>query len=123
MQSLCSAVLIVNGVYDVLCALCMLFLPDGCPLSTLHLNVFAEEEHRNHPIVRRLMAFWLMTYGMVRFIGGVEDSCLFAAAFTYCIEALYFAHEGLCQTTIWWKSVAISFFSLAMGGALGLACD
>jgi len=29
----------------------------------------------------------------------------------------------VCRGTIWWKSVAVSFFSLAMGGALGLACD
>ena len=114
-MELCSVVLIINGVYDVLCALCILLLPETCPLSKLHLDVFAEEQHRNHPIVRRLMAFWVMTYGLVRLVAGVEGTYVLAASVTYFMEALYFAHEGWHRTTVWWKSAVVSGFFLAMG--------
>ena len=58
-------VLIVNGIYDLVCASSILFT--SIPIiSSLHPGIFAQDELRTHPVIRRLLAYWILTFGSVR---------------------------------------------------------
>ena len=93
-----SAILLLNGVYDMCCCLGILFLsnvPGFAQLSRLHNTMFVDDENVENPIIRRLLAYWLMTYGMVRTVAGARQELALdvAAALTYFIEAFCFEFE------------------------------
>ena len=102
-----------NGVYDILCSISILH--DWCPFSRLHPNMFISDEHVKNPVIRRIMAFWILTYGTIRLITslyspfmqpGIYDSIKnyipvdSICAFTYLIEALYFVYEQFVGDTM-----------------------
>jgi hypothetical protein len=62
--------LLVNGVYDVVCAFSILWLP-ASRLGRLHLHVFKETET---PAANRIFAYWVLTYGFDRIIAGAYTS-------------------------------------------------
>ena len=48
-----NAILILNGIYDVLCAAGILWfsdVPGFSVLAKLHIEMFAKEEHRAYPV-------------------------------------------------------------------------
>ena len=92
-----------NGMYDLLCFVGIMWFHDALPgFSTFHLGVFRYEEDRRHPLVRRLLAYWILTYGSIRILAGVMDHESYAmdsaAALTYFIEIFGFEYE-LCAAT------------------------
>ena len=113
--------LILNGVYDILCSVGILWFSDVpffSELSKLHTNMFAEEIHRDNPVIKRLLAYWLMTYGLVRLSAGLFGSShlYFVAAMTYFIEAFCFEYENrVGKTMISYKVTFVSVFSVALG--------
>ena len=62
--------LLVNGVYDVVCAFSILWLP-ASRLGRLHLHVFKETET---PAANRIFAYWVLTYGLDLIIAGAYTS-------------------------------------------------
>lgn len=114
-------ILVVNGIYDIACTCSILWL-DRFPffnvLSSLHPGLFEKDEHKDHPVIRRLLAYWLLTYGAVRTTTGFHrDPALDAlAGLTYFIEAFCFAYElWVGGTMIHSKVTFVSVSSLAIG--------
>jgi hypothetical protein len=106
-----DTILIVNGLYDITCACSILWL--GCLpgfkiLSNLHANMFESAEHARHPVIRRLLAYWLLTYGVARTAAGIHrDEVLDAVgALTYFIEAFCFEYESMVGETLIASKVA-----------------
>lgn len=115
---------LVNGLYDLVCFLSIMWFHWLPVFSTLHLSVLRDDEDRHHPLVRRLLAYWILTYGVIRVIAGAgvphgnyTMDC--AAALTYFIEVCCFEYE-LCaeKTVIRSKVTAITLMSLPIGTAL-----
>ena len=80
--------------------------------------MFASEDHINHPVIRRLLSYWLLTYGTVRTAAGLHrDNVLdILGALTYLIEAFCFEYElRIGGTMIQSKVTFVSVFSLALG--------
>ena len=118
-----------NGVYDLLCFLCIIMMKFHRSwmvlnfFGTLHINVFRDEDDRRHPLVRRMLAYWVLTYGMVRVLAGVADDSLMncVAALTYLIEAFAFGYEFLAErSVIGYKVAAISLMSLLIAALLNI---
>lgn len=81
-----SAVLVLNGLYDIVCAASMLWSSNA--LSMLHPGMF---EHISL-LGKRLLAYWVFTYGVTRVYAGLLDRPLLGAA-TFVIEAMCFEYE------------------------------
>lgn len=84
-------ILILNGIYDLFCSFSILFLSN--PLSFIHINMFHHSIHS--PIINRLLAYWILTYGSIRLISGFYPSNItyFISANTYFIEAFCYEYE------------------------------
>ncbi len=117
-----NAVLSINGIYDILCCFSILFLSEIPPfsyLSKLHPTMFAKEEDMQHLVVRRLLAYWLLTYGIIRTAAGFskkrEDVLDMCAAMTYFVEGFAFAYEAMIGNMVLWKVQFVTVSSIALG--------
>jgi len=118
MHNFLRALLVVNGIYDVACACSILFFPVPL-LSSLHSDMFADDEHRTHPVVRRLLAYWILTYGSVRLAVGMQsEGSILVASLTYFAEAFCFAHEHFAGGTLVLSSAAFVSLSSASAAVL-----
>ena len=118
--TLIEYILISNGVYDVLCALSILWFYNIYPfseLAKLHMNMFDSKADRNNPQVRRLMAYWVFTYGLVRTLSGLHnDKTLnFMAVLTYYIEGSVFLNEILVNKMVKDKTYFVVISSFFLG--------
>ncbi len=117
------AVVLLNGVYDLLCFAAIMWLHWLPGFGSFHLNVFKDDDDRRHPLVRRLLAYWILTYGVVRVLAGAVDHESYAmdsaAALTYFIEVFMFEYE-LCAegTMVRSKVTFITLMSLPIATAL-----
>lgn len=78
MPGLAMRIIAANGVYDLACALAILLPPRYEPLrflgrynplprlGALHHNCFLQQCPSCTPLVKRLLAYWIATYGLVR---------------------------------------------------------
>jgi len=109
-----------NGAYDILCALLALFFPDVF-LGTLHVNMFVSEKDNRHVVLRRVMAYWILSYGTIRLTWGIVDTTPRGlVALSYFLEAVCMWMEDVVYlTTHEWK-VAIVAWSCVVMGALVL---
>ena len=62
----------INGIYDLLCAIAILFFPNTI-IGNIHPSIFNKEIkcHSCHQLTtcqlkNRLLAYWLITYGSIR---------------------------------------------------------
>lgn len=114
--------LIINGIYDILCAFSILYF-SNIPIlnffSSLHLNMFQNYKYKDELAINRILAYWILTYGIVRFIAGINNNnqtLQFIAALTYIIEALCFKHECIVNKTMnCYKINFVSILSLTIG--------
>jgi len=92
-----SRALLLNGTYDVACALCMLWLPASL-LGRLHLSVFSRHTQDAH----RLLAYWVLTYGIDRIIAGLWRSpqTEAIAALSYLVEAAAYYNEASVHASV-----------------------
>lgn len=126
----------LNGLYDIACAASLILsgrageLPPpravlGC-LSRLHPHLLAGQH--DDPLARRLLAYWLFTYGWVRVssVTGMRVALLLAAC-TYFTEAMAFSHEqllfrdrgaGLNPACLWAVGTSCVLGLLALGACL-----
>lgn len=111
MSELISPLLILNGTYDMLCASSILWMPES-GLSHLHPNMFLSPS----PIVKRMLAYWIFTYGWVRLAAGWDPSFQKMAAATYFLEAFVFEYECRVGKTMHPDKVRmVSLFSFLLG--------
>ena len=87
-----DALLLVNGVYDVVCAISILWLPASRP-GRLHLHVFNETMP---PAANRIFAYWILTYGLDRIIAGAYTSPATdaIAVLSYLMESATYYNES-----------------------------
>jgi len=113
-------IFITNGIYDLMCALSILWLypyPIFNFLSQLHPTVFTQK-YINNPVIRRLLAYWIFTYGMTRTIAGLynDPNLKIVGSLTYFIEAFCFKYEDkFYNTMIHNKATFVSMSSLFLG--------
>ena len=116
-------IVLINGVYDIVCAICIL-LCIGCQatvpvFSKLHPTMFLERS--DDPVVNRLLSYWILTYGIVRLYAGLVDDyhIQILAAMTYFIEAGCFSYENLVgMTLVDYKANFVSITSVILGSFL-----
>jgi len=111
------ALVLANGAYDVACAACILWLPRS-RLGRLHLAVFKE---RATPAAARVLAYWVMTYGLSRVVAGAcaTRTTDAAAALSYLAEgAAYFAEAHVFASADAGKAGFVWVSSLLMCAAL-----
>lgn len=119
--SLMQMLLILNGVYDIFCACCILWfksVPWLSYLSDLHPSMFEKVEHGQHPVIRRLISYWLITYGTARIATGLHKSPVLGilGASTYFIEALCYLYElRVGETMIPYKVMFVSTLCIVLG--------
>ena len=101
--NLAAAILVVNGVYDLACAVSILCYPETYgpvyTLSRLHLDMYLDTELQKVPAFRQLMAYWIFTYGCVRIACGVSDG-YGIGALTYFLEASCLLYEHLVANSL-----------------------
>jgi hypothetical protein len=91
-------ILIINGIYDIISALLLLF---NHSLS-IHLNMFINKNNKNNKIIQRFFAYWIFTYGIIRLITGIYNIKILylIGSLTYFIEALCFKYENIIGNTM-----------------------
>lgn len=122
-NSCLDLLLVVNGTYDMMCSFSILFLDEHNTLhflSRLHAMMFLKEEDNRNAVLRRLLAYWLATYGMVRISSGVfhERALRACATSTYFIEALAYLHEAIVGKMVPYKVAFVSLSSFSIGVSL-----
>ena len=69
MNIILNILAVVNGVYDILCALSILDIIYIPIINELHISMIKDVE-RNNPLMKRFMAYWIFSYGIMRIYGG-----------------------------------------------------
>ena len=112
-----------NGIYDLLCAMAMLYWPESL-LGSIHINVFQEDTVRLNPIVKRLLAHWVFTYGVARLmVIFIQQSWLyFFVAVTYTVEGLYFKFDGFGMGAVHEDRALFVFVACWVLTALSMLC-
>lgn len=87
-----NAVLLLNGTYDIVCAVCILWLP-ASRLGRLHLGVF---NSTSPAVSNRIFAYWVLTYGLDRLVAGACASrgTDAVAVLSYLIESATYYNEA-----------------------------
>ena len=114
-----SSLLIINGIYDILCAFSILGVsfPLSTYLSELHPEMIRDDCSDN-PVTRRILAYWIFTYGVIRLIAGIypREDYFVVASVTYFIEAFALEYEsylGYARYPI--QIHFVSLFSIILG--------
>ena len=82
----------LNGIYDIICALCILRYIRIPYIGTIHLNMIKNNE--TNIIFQRYYAYWILTYGYMR----LTASDINFIKMSYLIEALCTLNELLYYT-------------------------
>ena len=117
-----NTALITNGIYDITCAASILWLDPSFILARLHPNMFSNPKHSEDLVIKRLLSYWLITYGMVRTTAGLrrDNELDIAAAMTYFIEAFCFEYESRVGKTMNTSNVAFVYIVSTIMGILFL---
>jgi Erg28 like protein len=123
MLQMLDFLIVANGVYDILCAVGILFLPNTpvfCTLARLHPTMFKHKQEQNNAVLCRFLAYWLLTYGAVRIATSLDDVMIdYLAAITYFIEAAAFEYENVVfhntqRSKVTWVTCSCMFLGICM---------
>lgn len=91
-----NEIIFANGIYDILCSVCIVFFPDTV-WARMHADLFVEQSRLLH----RFLAYWIFTYGIIRIsvIDKNSRSIPFLVIATYVHEGLVFLLEPPTLTT------------------------
>lgn len=109
-------VLFLNGLYDIACWAGILL--DVPIVSTLHTSLLANREDALNPALRRVLAHWILTYGIVRTVAGMNRrdnrAMRGCAVMTYVVEGMMWAFEAraLATALVSASCLAIVLYSL-----------
>lgn len=96
----------LNGIYDVLCAACILNIVKIPILSELHLSMVKA----TNPSLERYFAYWIFTYGVMRLSKNDELISL-----SYWIEAVFIANELANDAVYGDKALFVILSSIGLG--------
>jgi len=100
----------LNGIYDIICALCILRYIRIPYIGTIHLNMIKNNE--TNIIFQRYYAYWISTYGYMR----LTTSDINFIKMSYFIEAFCTANELYYTNDIHiYKSLFVITVSLLFG--------
>jgi hypothetical protein len=105
----------INGIYDIICGISILFFPKSF-FADIHISIF-NEEYKNNDVIKRLIAYWVITQGVIRISIFFEKSLIIknVIALSYIIEAYAFSNEYfLFNTTNYYKTLFIIIISLIL---------
>ena len=109
-----KSIIFLNGIYDILCSLSILFTNNY--FSNIHPNLFKDKENQENPIIRRFMAYWILTYGSIRLFSGYYQNSkelLLLSYYSYLIEILAFEYELFISNSLYlYKIKFISIVSI-----------
>ena len=97
---------VVNGLYDILCALTLLDVVKIPILQDLHISMFHRELT---DISKRLLGYWIMTYGFMRL-----SNNFFLIYESYILEILFILNETYKKNIIAEKAIFVVIFSLIL---------
>jgi hypothetical protein len=107
-------IIFLNGIYDILCSFSILFSNNY--FSNIHPKLFKDKENQENPIIRRFMAYWILTYGSIRLFSGYYQNSkelLLLAYYSYLIEILAFEYELFISNSLYlYKVKFISIVSI-----------
>ena len=114
-DSIMDAAVGFNGVYDMACCFAILLLPRW-RIARLHIQVFSAEVHTVQPLWHRILAYWIFTYGIIRFISAVYRSPMMdgLCAISYLIEAVTYGFEWLAYKSTLQGAAFVSIASLGL---------
>ena len=96
-----NLVIFLNGIYDLFCGFAILFFssnPYLAPIANLHPKIF-KEAYRDD-LTRRLLAYWIITYGIIRLAVIFKNNCIFIMIIiSYFIEILAYSNENYFYKT------------------------
>jgi len=102
-------VVILNGIYDILCATSILKITNLPPLDRLHLSMFHTKPNRS------ILACYLFINGCIRIIG-IYLKKYSIVSLSYFIEAGYILYETIQNNTIQYKAYFVIITSLLLAG-------
>ena len=105
----------INGIYDIICGISILFFPKSF-FADINISIF-NEEYKNNDLIKRLIAYWVITQGVIRISIFFEKSLIIKniIALSYLIEAYSFSNEYfLFNTTNYYKTLFIILLSLIL---------
>ena len=91
---------LINGIYDVICSMCILKIINIPILNNLHLSVITAQE--KNPLYERSFGFFVLTYGVIRIYGTINLISL-----SYLIEILYYVFEIRNNNVVIYKAIFI----------------
>ena len=108
----------INGIYDILCALCILRIIYIPYLNNLHLSMMKDysppttsQVHTHSPeLFERFFSYWIFTYGVVRLSNNYKT-----VSYSYYIEAVFFMNECMYNSV----HVPQAFFVIGSSVLLG----
>ena len=96
---------IVNGLYDMLCALCLLKIINISILNKLHLSMFINEPTDQE---KRWIAYWIFTYGIIRLVANNN----YLISISYLIEVIIMLNECFIHKQIYvYNGIIVSIIS------------
>ncbi len=96
---------IINGLYDMLCALCLLKIINIPILNKLHLSMFINEPEEQE---KRWIAYWIFTYGIIRLLANNK----YLLSISYLIEAIIMLNECFIHKKIYvYNGIIVSIIS------------
>lgn len=119
-MSLLYTIIFINGIYDIICGFSILFLAESNFFAKIHPSIFKDQYIIQNPLLNRLIAYWLITYGIIR-TSIIYPSTVInqLVAISYFVEAYAFAYEHIYfKTTICYKS----FWIFCTSSLIGLGC-
>ena len=99
----------LNGIYDILCALCIVKVINIPYLDTLHLSMIKNSYAKNE-LFTHFFAYWIFTYGMIRL---TSNNILIA--YSYFMEAIVFLYELYKDRIYLDKGLFVILTSLVLG--------
>jgi len=93
-----KSIIVLNGFYDLACALAILYANEEFWLGQLHAGLFVDPQ-------KRMMAYWIFTYGIMRAFS--KETPILAAS--YGIEALAIANEWYRSNTPATNDLSVCF--------------
>ena len=114
-MNLFSKIILLNGIYDILCAISILQIVNIPIINNLHLSMLNLSQD-NNPIMQRFMAYWIFTYGVLRIYSGYSNNYELAAI-SYFIEAAIISNEFfIYKSMVINSSVFVIISSIVLGG-------
>ena len=125
MNDILSNVIIINGIYDILCAISILKIVDIPVIKDLHLSMFTTmfttmlKKRDNSEDLERFFAYWIFTYGIIRIYSGYFKK-YGLAEISYYIEAVFIMNESFINGTM---KIDRSIFVIVFSLFLGILCE